>query len=165
MQTAAVTFALPWFHSQPCSFMFKPLHQPEESVQGTTQIRPPLNRMHSQARTRGCKESGHQMEDFHFLSFPCSSIFHTHNKSTFTPSTLQLPPTLLMHFLIFLFLFPTISHPSHLPFVYTSLSLSPPIPSLSIFPCHSISFVHSSFTPCCYSSRPPSFLLSGGLWQ
>ena len=159
------------FIRRPIAVCFKHLHQPEESVQGTTQIQPPLNRTHSRTRMRGCKESGHQMEDFHFLSFPCSSIFHTHNKSTFTPSTLQLPPTLLMHFLIFFFFPPTFPPPSPLPSLLPSLSFSPPphpTPPNILSPCSCVirfSFVHSSFNPCCYSSRPPSFVLSGGLWQ
>lgn len=89
------------------------------------------------------------------ISSPYSSIFHTHTKSTFIP--LQLPPTLLT-LLASSFFSPLLSQALHLRFIYTSSSpASPLFLPLSLFPCHSIFFfVHSPFTPCCYSSRPPS---------
>lgn len=111
----------------------------------------PLNRMHSRNRIKSFKESGHQIEDLILL--PCSSVFHSHTKSTFTPSTFQQPPTLLIQFLASfcssnLRPFPPSLrlHITFLPFLWT-----PPL-----IPCHSISFVHSSFIPCCFSSHPPS---------
>lgn len=102
------------------------------------------------------KKSPHQIEDF--IHFPS----HTHpffipNRPSHLPLSSYHP---LYLYLISFFL--TISHPLHLPFVYTSFSspflISPSssfllLSLLFLFLCHSISFVLSSFTSCC---RPPS---------
>lgn len=130
-----------------------------ESVQGPPiRLLLPLKIVCIHGRIRSFKESGHQMVDF----IPLPS--HTHpffipipNRPSHLPLSSYHP--LYLYSTSPLSFFLAISHPLHLPFIYTSLFLSfllipPPFsPSSCVirFP-----IVHSSFTPWCYSSRPPS---------
>lgn len=118
-----------------------------------------LNLMHSW-ENRSFKESRHQMEGF--IPFPS----HTHpffipvpNRPSHLPLTSHYP--LSLHSTSTPFFSPshTLTPSLHLHFTFLPFLISPSfLPSLplSLFPCHSVFFVHSSFTPLCYSSRPPS---------